>query len=485
MSAPPPSIAIVGAGFAGIGMAVMLRRRGIDSFVVLERSNDVGGIWRDNVYPGCACDIPAMLYSFSFAPATQWSRLFPQRDEIWQYLRECVDRNGLRPHLRFGAALTEARYDDERCTWNLQTRSGETFQAQLLVLAMGALNRQKLPRVEGVESFEGPCFHSSAWDASAELRGKHVAVIGTGASSIQIVPELAPQAAHLTLYQRTPPWIVPRMDRPVGPLRRALRAVPGFAWLERKAIYWLLEARAYGFVKNVRALRVVEKIAALHLRRQIKDPELRNKLTPQYRMGCKRVLVSDDFYPALCRPNVELVTEPIARFERHAVVTADGVVRPADAVVFATGFSASDGLGPVRIYGRNGRALHEEWSGGMEAYLGTTISGFPNLFTIIGPNTGLGHNSMVLMMEAQYRYVLDAIDLLRRRGARALDVDADAQRAYNQTIEKRLATTVWSTGCASWYLDANGRNTTLWPGFTFAYRAQTRRVREADYHLKA
>jgi cation diffusion facilitator CzcD-associated flavoprotein CzcO len=486
MSATESSrIVIAGAGFAGIGMAMMLRRHGIESFTILERSGDVGGIWRDNVYPGCACDIPAMLYSFSFEPATNWSRIFPQRQEIWQYLRDCVDRNDLRKHIRFNAELTEARYDETSCTWRLRTSGGEELEAQFLILAMGALNRQNVPHVEGLERFAGPAFHSSQWDPSIDLRGRNVAVVGTGASAIQIVPEIAPQAARLTLYQRTPAWVIPRMDRPVGPLRRALRRyVPGFAWLERKTIYWLLELRAYGFVKDTRVLHLAERLARFHLHHQVKDAELARKLAPPYRMGCKRVLVSDDFYPALCRENVELVTEPIARIEPHAIVTSDGVERPADAIVFSTGFHASDGLGPIGIYGRGGRSLRDEWSGGMEAYLGTTISGFPNLFTIIGPNTGLGHNSMVLMMEAQYRYVLDAIELVRRRGARALEVDAASQRAFNEALERRLQGTVWNSGCASWYLNDNGRNTTLWPGFTFAYRAQTRRVREEHYRLK-
>jgi cation diffusion facilitator CzcD-associated flavoprotein CzcO len=478
------SIVIVGAGFSGIGLAMQLRRHGIDDFTILERSGDVGGIWRDNVYPGCACDIPSMLYSFSFEPSSNWSRAFPRRDEIWQYLCDCVDRYELRSHIRFNTELSEARYDENSHTWHVRTTSGDSIEARFLVLAMGALNRQKFPNIEGLDRFEGARFHSSQWDPSADVRGRNVAVIGTGASAVQMVPEVAPLARHLTLYQRTPAWVLPRMDFRVGGWLRGMRRfVPGLAWLERKAVYWLLELRAYGFVKNPNVLKVAERAARAHMRRYIKDPELARKLTPSYRMGCKRVLLSDDFYSTLCRDNVDVVTEPIARFEPHAIVTSDGVERPSDVAVFATGFAATDALGPVRIFGRGGNALHDAWSSGMEAYLGTSIAGFPNLFTIIGPNTGLGHNSMVLIMEAQYRYVLDAIELLERRGARALDVDPDAQRRYNQELARRLEKTVWSTGCASWYLDANGRNTTLWPGYTFTYRARTRRVAEERYRL--
>jgi len=478
------SLVIVGAGFSGIGLAIELRRHGIEDFTILERSDDVGGIWRDNVYPGCACDIPSMLYSYSFEPSVEWSRLFPRQEEIWAYLRDCVDRYDLRKHIAFKTELSEARYDDDECSWQVRTTSGNVLKAQFLVLAMGALNRQKFPNIEGLDRFEGTRFHSSQWDRSAEVRGRNVAVIGTGASAIQIVPEIGPLAAHLTLYQRTPAWVMPRFDFPVrGWLRGLRKYLPGFAWLERRAIYWTYEMRAYGFVKNPRVLKFGERFARLHLRRQVKDPELARKLTPNYRMGCKRVLLSDDFYPTLCRDNVSVVNEAIVRFEPRAIVTADGVEHPTDVAIFATGFAATDALGPVRIYGRGGTDLRDVWANGMEAYLGTSVAGFPNLFTIIGPNTGLGHNSMVLIMEAQYRYVLDAVELLKRRGARALDVDPDAQRRYNEALSKQLENTVWNTGCASWYLDANGRNTTLWPGFTFTYRARTRKVREEDYQL--
>ena len=478
-------VAIVGAGFAGIGMAIELERAGISDYTIVERAGDVGGIWRDNAYPGCACDIPSMLYSFSFAPAAHaWTRHFPGRDEIWEYLRRLARENGILQRIRFDWDMRDASYDETACRWQLRSSAGDELDARVVVLATGALNRPQLPSFPGLERFEGPSVHSSQWNPEFDVRGRDVAVVGTGASAIQIVPEIAPLARRLTVYQRSPAWIMPRADRPVSPaLRAARRWIPGFAWAERQSIYWSLEARAYGFVQNTRALQFGERLALAHLKKQVTDPELARKLTPSYRMGCKRVLLSDDFYPALCAPNVELVTGAIARFEPHGIVAEDGTLRPADAVIFATGFTATQPLGDVSVRGAGGRELRDVWKDGMEAFLGSSIAGFPNLFTIVGPNTGLGHNSMIVIMEAQYRYVLDALALLRRRGARAIDVDREIQDAFNRDLSQRLGRTVWNSGCASWYLDANGRNTTLWPGYTFAYRAATKRVREERYRL--
>ncbi len=476
-------VVIVGAGFAGIGMAIRLKQRGFRNFVLLERANEVGGTWRDNAYPGCACDIPSMLYSFSFEPHAGWTRTYPAREEIWAYLRRCVERYGLGPHLRLGTELVEAAYDQEEALWRVRTSDGATIEARALVWATGFLNRANVPDLDGLASFGGTVVHSSAWDTSLDLRGTDVAVIGTGASAIQIVPAIAPLARRVTLFQRTPAWVMPRRDAPVSPLRRALRrSVPGLAWLERQWIYWQLEARAVGFTVEPRMLQAMEAIARRHLARGVAAPALRDKLVPSYRMGCKRILLSDDYYPSLDRDNVDVVTEPIREVRERAVVTADGIEHPAGVVVLATGFRATEPP-PVRIAGRGGVTLADAWRDGMEAYLGTSVAGFPNLFLLIGPNTGLGHNSMVLMMEAQYRYVLSALALLRRRRLRALDVRADVQARYNARLQARLARTVWSTGCASWYLDRRGKNTTLWPGFTFAFRAQTRRVRSERYDL--
>ena len=477
-------VVIAGAGFAGIGLAIQLRKRGFDSFLLLERANDVGGTWRDNVYPGCACDIPSVLYSYSFERNPAWTRVFPRQSELWDYLRGCVDKYRLRERIRFGTELTEARYDEPSATWQLRTAGGGELRCRVLVSAMGFLNRPSIPAFPGVDRFRGPAFHTAQWDASIDLRDKRVAMIGTGASAIQIVPEIAPIVGRLTLFQRTPPWVIPRHDAPVAVAQRAmLRRIPGYARVLRTLLYWMLEVRAYGFTVRPELLQRREALALRHLQRQVPEAELRRALTPEYRLGCKRILLSDDYYPALRRPNAEVVTAPIAELREDAVVTTDGVAYPADVVVFATGFKATEGFGALRVFGRGGAELADAWRNGMEGYLGTTVAGFPNFFTLIGPNTGLGHNSMVVMMEAQFSYVLSALDLMRRRGIRALDVRAAIQAKFNERLQARMRNTVWASGCRSWYQDARGKNTTLWPGFTFVFRRLTRRLDPRQYEL--
>jgi cation diffusion facilitator CzcD-associated flavoprotein CzcO len=462
-------------------MAIQLRERGITSFVVLERAGDVGGTWRDNVYPGCACDIPSALYSFSFEPNHAWTRAFPEQAELWQYLRSCVDKYGIRSHLRFGKDVVEARYEEASATWLLRCTDGLAVRSRVIVSATGPLNRPSLPSIPGAQRFTGDAFHSSRWDTSIDLRGKRVAVIGTGASAIQIVPAIAPLAEKLTLFQRTPPWVIPRRDAAVSPRRRALyRRLPGYARLVRGAIYWFLEIRALAFTRKPSLMQAAEKLALRHLAAQISDPALRARLTPAYRMGCKRVLVSDDYYPSLLRPNVEVVSEPIEALGERSIASG-GIDRPVDVVVFATGFRATEGVSPLRVYGRNGVELGQTWRDGMQAYLGTAVAGFPNLFTIIGPNTGLGHNSMIVMMEAQYRYIVDALRVMRRRNIVSLEVRAAVQAEFNRRLQRRMQATVWSAGCASWYQDSHGKNTTLWPGFTFTYRFLTRRFDLSRY----
>jgi cation diffusion facilitator CzcD-associated flavoprotein CzcO len=382
---------IIGAGFAGLGMAIRLEQRGLDSFLVLERASDVGGTWRDNRFPGCACDIPSLLYSFSFEQDPAWTRVFPRQEEIFGYLRRCADKYRVRSHIRFGAELLDAAYDEPSATWRVRTTDGRTFTSRVLISAMGPLNRANIPALPGIDRFKGAAFHSSQWDASVDLRDKDVAVIGTGASAIQIVPEIAPVVRNLTLFQRTPPWVIPRNDGPVSPLQRFLRhRIPGYTSAVRTLIYWMLEIRAYGFTVKPDLLHSREALALKYLDRQIPEPELRRKVTPNYRLGCKRVLISDDYYPALRRPNVEVVAAPVTELREGSVVAADGTEHPADLVVFATGFRATQGFAPIRVYGRGGRELGDAWRDGMEAYLGTSITGFPNLFILIGPNTGLG-----------------------------------------------------------------------------------------------
>jgi cation diffusion facilitator CzcD-associated flavoprotein CzcO len=476
---------IVGAGFAGLGFAMQLKARGEDSFLVLERASDVGGTWRDNVYPGCACDIPSMLYSYSFERNTDWTRVFPRQQELWDYLRACADKYRVRSHIRFNSELVEMRFDEATSTWLSTTRDGRAFRSRLLIVAMGPLNKPAYPETPGIEKFTGIRFHSAEWRHDVDLRGKRVAVIGTGASAIQFVPEIAPLAQKLTLFQRTAPWIIPRPDSAVGPTRTFLRKyLPGYAWAVRKSVYWMLEMRALFFTKFPKVLALAEKMATRHIERQIADPELRAKVTPDYRFGCKRVLISDDYYPALARENVEVVTNGIREFRERSIVTDDGAEHPVDVVIFGTGFRATDGIVPVKAYGRGGLELNEAWRNGMEAYLGTNVAGFPNLFMIIGPNTGLGHNSMVFMMEAQYRYLHSAMDLMKSQRLREIEVKRDVQDAFNARIQSSMKNTVWNSGCKSWYVDKNGKNVTLWPGFTFSFRAKTKKLVPSNYSMR-
>ncbi len=396
---PHTRIAIVGSGFAGLGLAIRLRRSGVEDFVVLERGADVGGTWRDNTYPGCACDVPSHLYSFSFAPNPEWTRTFSPQPEIQAYLRRCARDFGVLPHIRFDTALEEARWDEASDRWQLRTSRG-SLTAQFLVAAQGALSEPSMPDIPGIDSFRGEVFHTARWNPHAELRGRRVAVIGTGASAIQVVPRIQPEVARLVLFQRTPPWVMPHRDRPIREWERSLyRHVPAAQRAVRTGIYWGRELFVLGFSGG--AMPLGERIARRHLRAQVADPELRRKLTPHYRMGCKRVLISNDYYPALTRPNVDVVTEPIREIRSHAVVTADGVAHEVDAIVVATGFRVSDMPIAGVVHGRGGRSLDEAWQGSPQAHLGTSVAGFPNLFMMTGPNTGLGHTSMVFMMESQ------------------------------------------------------------------------------------
>lgn len=475
-------VIIVGAGFGGLGVAIALRRAGIRSFIVLERAAEVGGTWRDNVYPGCACDVPAMLYSFSFTRRAAWTRIYPQQAEILAYLKRTAAKQRLRERIRFKSELASARFDDAAGIWTVVLTDGATLRARVLVSAMGPLNRPKFPDIPGREMFAGPSFHSSAWDHSVELGGKNVVVIGTGASAIQFIPQIAPRVGRLTIVQRTPPWIIARNDKRVAALRQAARTlVPTYAWFVRKAIYWMLEIRALGFVVNPKILEAREHDVRKFIAKSVADPVLRAKVTPEYRAGCKRILVSDDYYPAIQLSNVELLTDRVTEIREHSVVTSDGREIPADVIIYGTGFRATDGIAPVRIYGSGGQELEQAWRDGMRAYLGTTIASFPNLFLVIGPNTGLGHNSMIFMMEAQYRYIVGAIRYLRHRKLHALDVRPDVMDAFNADLQRRMKRTVWQTGCSSWYLDARGKNVSLWPGFTFAFRRRTARFDPANY----
>lgn len=479
-------VLIIGSGFAGLGMAIKLREAGIEDFQILERGSDVGGTWRDNHYPGCACDVQSHLYSFSFEPNPDWTRMFARQPEIRAYLEKCADKYDLRRHIVFGANVQTARYDDASASWTVTTADGRSFKAQVLVSGMGGLSNPAMPNVKGLEKFKGKAFHSAHWDHSYDLAGKKVAVIGTGASAIQFVPQLQKLAGRVDLYQRTAPWIMPKPDREIGQIERVLyRRFPALQNAYRTAIYWALESRVLGFAVNPKLMTLVQGIARSHIKKQIADPTLRAKVTPDYTIGCKRILISNDYYPALAQDNVEVITDSIAEVRANSIVDANGVERKVDAIIYGTGFKAQDPMPRGTVFGKGGVDLLDAWKDGPEAYLGLSVAGFPNFFMLVGPNTGLGHNSMVFMIESQVAYVMDALKTMKARQLRAVDVKPDAQVSFNKGIQGKLTKTVWTSGCKSWYVDANGKNTTLWPGFTFVYRGKTRRFKADQYQLEA
>ncbi|MDQ4052791.1 MAG: NAD(P)/FAD-dependent oxidoreductase [Actinomycetota bacterium] len=476
---------IIGAGFAGLCAAIKLDEDGERDFVVIERGADVGGTWRDNTYPGAACDVPSQLYSFSFAPNPDWSMSFSPQPEIQAYIRKVAERSGTLDRFVFNTSVDDARWDDGAQRWIVQTSAGE-YVAQTVISGAGGLSEPKLPEVEGIETFQGELFHSARWNHDVDLAGKRVAVIGTGASAIQIVPEIQETVDHLDVYQRTAPYVMPRNDRRYSKLERfALKHVPGLQTVYRNAIYWGRECYVPGFTLQPKLATPAKKLALRNIAKGIKDPELRERVTPTFEIGCKRILISNDWYPALAAGNVDLVTDRIDKVTGSAIVTTDGVERPIDVLIVATGFYTTELPITEHLVGRSGQTLAETWrQTGMAAYKGTTVADFPNLFFIVGPNTGLGHSSMVFMIESQVTYIRDAIRTMRRNDYAAVEVKAAAQQEYNADVQRRMRRTVWTTGgCASWYLDAHGNNTTLWPRSTFAFRGQTAEFDVAAYRV--
>ena len=478
------SIVIAGAGFAGLGMAIALKKAGFDDFVVLEKDDDLGGTWRENQYPGCACDVPSPLYSYSWELNPSWTRLFAPQQEIWDYLRMCARKYGVEKHIRYGCPVQRADWDDRTRRWHLVAGPDGGYRARAVVSASGALHVPSYPDIPGAARFGGRAFHSSHWDRSCDLAGRRVAVIGTGASAIQFVPEVARQAGRVQIFQRTPPWVHPRPDIEIPPrVRRTLESVPLAARALRDAIYWMMEARATGFAVDPRLMVPLEKVGLRHLEHQVADPELRARLTPDYTIGCKRILLSSDYYPALQRPNVDLITDPITEITQTGLVTADGTAHEADVIIYATGFKVIESVTALNVTGRDGRELGQE---GVEAYHGITVAGFPNFFMLLGPNTGLGHTSVVFMIESQIQHVMSCLRMLARERADTIEVSSAALRRYNSGLQQRLRRAVWSEGgCTSWYLDPDGINRALWPGFTFEYWARTRRARRAAYVVRA
>ena len=475
---------VVGAGFAGLCLAIRLQQQGEPDFLVAERGDDVGGTWRDNTYPGAACDVPSQLYSFSFAPNPDWSRSFSPQPEIQAYIRCVAASSGVLDRFRFRTDVEEARWVEREQRWHVRTSAGR-LTADVVVSAAGALSDPRLPDIDGIDSFQGEVFHSARWNHDYDLAGKRVAVIGTGASAIQIVPEIARRVARLDVYQRTAPYVMPRRDRTYTRLERlAFRHVPALQKAYRTAIYWGRETFVPAFVVNPKIALPAKRAALGNIATGITDPDLRARVTPTFEIGCKRILLSNDWYPALARDNVDLVTDRIAKVTPTGVVTDDGTERHVDVLVVATGFHATDLPIAEHVYGRRGVRLADRFRAeGMQAYKGSTVHGFPNLFFVVGPNTGLGHSSMVFMIESQVAYVVDALTTMRARGVTAVEPAARAQQDWNDDLQRRMRTTVWSTGgCSSWYLDAHGRNVTLWPRATFTFRRLTARFDSENYH---
>jgi cation diffusion facilitator CzcD-associated flavoprotein CzcO len=476
-------VAIVGSGFSGLGAAIQLKRQGRDDFVVLERAEEVGGTWWANTYPGCGCDVPSHLYSFSFAPNPEWTQTYSQQPEIRDYLIQCSHRFAVRPHIRFNNELTDAQWNAEAQRWEVETTGG-SYSARVLVLAAGALFEPKIPDFPGIGSFEGEKWHSARWNHDYDLDGKRVVSVGTGASAIQLVPEVQKQAEQLYVVQRTPPWVFPHTNRPTTKFERRLyKRFPALQKLIRGGVYAGRETFVLGFVKQPKIMKLAEKIARAHMRKSIQDPDLLEKVTPDYTIGCKRILPSNKWYPALAQDNVELVTDGIKEITPDGFVTEDGTKRKADALIFSTGFRVTEMPSSNLVRNADGQTLRESWAGSPQAHKGTAIHGFPNLFLMLGPNTGLGHSSMIYMVESQINYLLDALRAMDEQSAAAVEVRKDAEDAYNVDLHEKLDGTVWNTGCASWYVDQHGRNVTLWPDWTFEFRRQTAEFDRDNYEF--
>ncbi|MBA3809051.1 MAG: NAD(P)/FAD-dependent oxidoreductase [Solirubrobacterales bacterium] len=464
-------VIIVGAGFSGLGLAIQLKQRGSQDFLVLERAEDVGGTWTANTYPGCTCDIPSHLYSFSFAPNPNWSATYSPQPEIRDYLRRCADRYAVRGHVRTGVAVESATWREETQVWELQTSAG-SYTADVLVSAMGPLTEPKLPDVAGLADFEGKVMHSARWDHEYDLHGKRVASIGTGASAIQYVPEIAPVVEELYVFQRTAPWIMPHGNRPLTSFEQRLyRRLPRAQRIVRSAVYASRELLVLGFAKQPKLMKLLERLSRSHMRRQITDEQLRERVTPDYTLGCKRIIPSNSWYPTLTRPNVELVASGLREVRARSVVDSEGVERDVDAIVLGTGYHVTDMPAAYQVRGRDGVLLDEAWQGSPRAYLGTAVPGFPNFFMLLGPNTGLGHGSMVYMIEAQIAHLSNAIGAIEDAGASVIEVRREANEAFNREVDEHMRGTVWDLGgCSSFYLDRTGRNATLWPDWTWRFR---------------
>ena len=478
-------IVIVGAGFAGIGMAVQLLKAGIESFTILERASEIGGTWRDNTYPGAACDVPSHVYSFSFEQNPNWSRTYAQSWEIRDYLLGVAEKWGLRSHLRVGTEIVEARWDDTAGTWTLTTGDDETLTARVVLSGVGFLVDPALPDIKGFQNYTGEVMHTARWNHDFHLTGKKVAVIGTGASAVQVVPSIASKVEKLTVFQRTAGWVTPKMDKVYSEAaKRRFARFPLLLRASRFIKYWLSELLGpLVFLDSKRLSAIGEKLSLAHLRAQVKDPELREKLTPSFQFGCKRVLISNHYWATFERENVELVADPIEEIRSNGIETRDGAFHECDALILATGFALDFAGAPFPIFGRGGRALDDAWADGIVAYKGMTVSGFPNWFIMMGPNTGPGHTSVIVYTEAQIAHALGAIKKMMAEDLKSVDVKQKVQDEYNERIQGRMKHMVWNSGCNSWYLSEGGGNHSLYPGFAFEYVLRARRFNPADYEI--
>lgn len=477
-------VAIIGAGFGGMGLAIRLQQQGVRDFVIYEQASDVGGVWRDNIYPGAACDVPSHLYSFSFEPNPDWGRSYGPQEEIYRYLQHCAKKYQLARHITFNASVSALEFDENSGVWTIDFSDGRQAKARAVVLAIGALNIPQYPKIEGIEKFAGKVMHTAEWDQDYTLEGKRVAVIGTGASAIQVVPAIQAKVASLALFQRTPPWVMPKFDGPQSPVRQArFRRWPFLQKLLRNAQYLLGESVVPAFMWDSFLTRFGEFMGRRYLKKVVADPVLRAKLTPGYAMGCKRVLLSDNYYPAVIKDNVNLVTTGVSHLDENAIYGADGQRLEVDAIILATGFKVPVSGAPMPVRGLGGRDLNEDWASGSEAYKGMAVSGYPNLLYIMGPNTGPGNTSVIFYIESQIRYILQYLRTLRGNPNEYIDIKPEVQKAFNEDVQRRFKGTTWTSGCNSWYLTADGKNTTLWPSFSWQYRLRTRHFNSAEYRF--
>lgn len=482
-------IAILGTGFGGIGMAICLKKRGVSDFKIFEKANGIGGTWRENTYPGCACDIASHLYSFSFDQISTWTRTYASQSEILQYLKELVRKHDLEQRITFNTKVVQLRWIDSDQLWRIATENGDVYTAEIVISAVGGLHVPHRPEFDGIKQFDGMCFHSSSWPKDLDLREKKVAVVGTGASAIQIIPAIASQVSRLLVFQRTPPWVLPRHDKKVPQLAQWIfKSIPGAQHFWRNMLFVESESIALGFTVWPWLLGAWQRQSRSLLRRHIHDPVLRETLTPHYTMGCKRVLLSDDYYPALTQKNVSVVSSQITEIKRDNILTKDGVQYPVDTIVLATGFRPFNPVEEIDIRGRGGRVLSHEWAAGPSAFNGVLVHGYPNFFMLMGPNTGLGHNSLIFMIEAQIRYILSCIDILELRQRKLIEVRPESQCAFNESIQKRFQRTVWSSqesfstkACNTWYRNPSGRLSALWPGFASSYWWRLRKADIQDF----